>query len=600
MSLQLWLPLNGNLNNQGLANTTITSNNLTFTDGKMGTAATFNSSHILLENPPLNYTPEFSIAFWYKTSSPTSTAALYNGRNETGKGIAIFNLSSGYFRFDDDILTTFSTYSIPANTWIHCCFTRSLTRKMLYINGVCRGGRDSSSKLNVDVTYASIGRSSTNTNSPSGNAINGQLNDFRIYDHCLSAKEVKEISKGLVLHYPLKGVGQENLVKDGDLINKTVLGSAARGNCNNVTSLTATDDGLHLITPSTGNQNNGIVFKYVNGNTTLGLTYGDTITYSVDLKGTAGFNAKIKIISNYTTDNGTWWYATGYSDKATVISDINNNTWKRYSVTFTLPPNDGGAYFTIGFSINGSYSSDIYIKNIKVEKGSIATPWLPNPADTLYTKLGYDSNIEFDRSGFNNNGTISGTLKADSNTPRYNTSYNFVNGTDYIKSQFTKSMSELSCSFWVKPVSSNGGYAIVASNYNSPSSGFWITTNTEGSGVWFYSNGSYVRNNSGATLTNGEWRHCVFTFKDGVAKWYLSGSLARTTDISSSRTSLNITNLTVGNSYTGTSWNTKQYGNISDFRLYATCLSYNDVKELYEVGTAIDNTNNIHAYEYIE
>lgn len=31
----------------------------------------------------------------------------------------------------------------------------------------------------------------------------GAINDFRIYDHCLSAKEIEEIAKGLILHYKL-------------------------------------------------------------------------------------------------------------------------------------------------------------------------------------------------------------------------------------------------------------------------------------------------------------------------------------------------------------------------------------------------------------
>ena len=46
----------------------------------------------------------------------------------------------------------------------------------------------------------------------------GYMNDFRVYDHCLSQKEVKEISKGLILHYPLTnellGYSSPNLVED--------------------------------------------------------------------------------------------------------------------------------------------------------------------------------------------------------------------------------------------------------------------------------------------------------------------------------------------------------------------------------------------------
>jgi hypothetical protein len=42
------------------------------------------------------------------------------------------------------------------------------------------------------------------------------INDFRLYNHCLSPKEVKEISKGLVLHYPMDNCSIEanNLLND--------------------------------------------------------------------------------------------------------------------------------------------------------------------------------------------------------------------------------------------------------------------------------------------------------------------------------------------------------------------------------------------------
>jgi len=49
-----------------------------------------------------------------------------------------------------------------------------------------------------------IGASASNdTSNPSGNYLNGYLNDFRIYNHALSTKEVREIAKGLLLHYKL-------------------------------------------------------------------------------------------------------------------------------------------------------------------------------------------------------------------------------------------------------------------------------------------------------------------------------------------------------------------------------------------------------------
>ena len=42
------------------------------------------------------------------------------------------------------------------------------------------------------------------------------MNDFRIYDHVLSKKEIKEISKGLRLHYQLKSMGATNYLQGAD------------------------------------------------------------------------------------------------------------------------------------------------------------------------------------------------------------------------------------------------------------------------------------------------------------------------------------------------------------------------------------------------
>ena len=203
MSLLVWLPLISDTKNQGLSDPTITTTGtLTYDNGKIGKALTFNNSALTLKPAPLNTnTKEFSFAFWFKPTSTNSYQCLYNGRTAVGSAIAIFRDPSNLWRFDDGALNTFDFGTI-ANEWHHYVFTWNETNIKLYIDGELKQTLTSTS-FTCDTATASIGMSSISGSTPKSNPIIGQLNDYRIYNHILSVKEIKELAKGLLIHLPL-------------------------------------------------------------------------------------------------------------------------------------------------------------------------------------------------------------------------------------------------------------------------------------------------------------------------------------------------------------------------------------------------------------
>ena len=77
MSLQVWLPLNGNLNNQGLSDITITNNGATIdAAGKIGSCYYFDGSGYMDTTYSTAIgTSDFSISMWVKI--PTLTSGTY-------------------------------------------------------------------------------------------------------------------------------------------------------------------------------------------------------------------------------------------------------------------------------------------------------------------------------------------------------------------------------------------------------------------------------------------------------------------------------------------------------------------------------------------
>lgn len=176
----------------------------------------------------------------------------------------------------------------------------------------------------------------------------------------------------------LKGVniGGRNL-----LLHSSMIGEKLKCDdtifMNSVTSLEYETDGLHLITPSSGNQNNGVGFAY-NDFTKLGINAGDTIAFSLLVKGSSDDNDPfINII--FQNDGETWY---GENILMSLESHFTpTDAFQKVYVAYTLPKNENYTSKTMFLGVHGNQKSDLYIKNLKLELGNIATDWTPAPED---------------------------------------------------------------------------------------------------------------------------------------------------------------------------------------------------------------------------
>lgn len=226
MSLQVWLPLNGNLENQGLSNITITNNGVTVdNNGKIGKCYSFSNGNTLFCADTIlsKSQNEYSISVWAK-----GYGCLYSQRPEVNSIYrCIFIYSQNRILFDEGNRWDASVI-YDGNNWNHFVFIKNGSKRYIYINGHLAGENANASTPSQVSTGFFIGDSQNTATSTIGNPFIGKMNDFRIYDHALSVKEIKELSKGLCLHYQLKdeiGVFSKIYDASGYLNNGIIAGS---------------------------------------------------------------------------------------------------------------------------------------------------------------------------------------------------------------------------------------------------------------------------------------------------------------------------------------------------------------------------------------
>ena len=395
MALQVWLPLINNVENQGVSNIPIINNGVTFVDnGKIGKCASFNNNYFSLQN--LSNFNTISVSFWMKPANTNQIGCLLNYRTGIGLDIAIF-LIQGKIRFDAGGQTIFNyTYTTD---WQHIIVTYDGNIKSLYVNGILNQSVTINKAISCTATKGTVGASSVNTISGSDNNYIGLLNDYRIYDHYLSPKEVKEISKGLVLHYPLNDAYAE---ETSNLFSANL---TYHTNWNNSGSAIWNWDDNTI--PKINNSIIYSISRTDTGNSAIGcgacnLVAGKTYTASVYVYLSGNVDSNIFYIRSVDTNIATLKY-----NNDTNPQKWPQNQWIRATATFT----PSTAY-------NSCYICS-YLNNANSKRA--LTCWQIEEKDhpTPYTPSTRNETTVYDCSGYQNNGTISGSLSCSANSSRY-------------------------------------------------------------------------------------------------------------------------------------------------------------------------------------
>ena len=733
MALQVWLPLTKNLSNQGLNNMTFSidagSNIILDNNGKIGACysrSTKQTSGRIVSNSTINLSEDISMACWALVSDCVGDTANglisnHSHANNTGVGITVKQVSTSDYRISCNTGTgsnrTYCTYYGTTNikgAWHHLALTYSKSAKqlILYVDGNTEYTLNNYVNSSI-ADYIIIFDWSTTFSGTSYRPA-AKLNDVRIYDHCLSPKEVKEISKGLVLHYPLNDAyieGTSNLFStdltyhtnwnnsgsatwnwnDNTIpkINNSIIYSISRidtgnsaigcGRCNlvagktytasvyvylsgntdsnifyvrsvdtNVSTLKYNNDvdprkwpqnqwirAISTFTPSaaynncyictylnnanskraltcwqieekdhvtpytpntrneitvydcSGYQNNGTIeeFKAAGNNLVTGLAAGGQTTVSGETVTTSGVNAdtyftinlseSIVVGQTYTLScigkniptNGYFGFPLGWQGNTSLIFNIKNGY---NEITFTANDGSWGTnyLFMDDYDRGTAYMNKCEFTNFKLYKHSIVNSGLNTILDSPRYKIG---------AKFNGQHSIWLSSPLESGAKE-----------------------ELTVSFWHKP-NSQGNYRTIVSN-NYPHSGFWIGCNCEGYGLWYYGGSFYVRSQS--PLPNDVWYHCVLTYKNQTYQWYLNGvpvttSIYGTFKAPTFSSSISIGGNTNGDMKGGSS-DYRQYGALSDFRIYSTALSADDIKELYNTSAYILDNGTLLTYSIEE
>lgn len=272
---------------------------------------------------------------------------------------------------------------------------------------------------------ATIGASSTGSTTGSGNAFTGVLNDYRIYDHCLSQMEVREIVKGLVLHYPLRDRYIETFT---NLLPQTKMYYSTTNTSWDTTKNSpimyypngwSTGYNGGVSSPAIGyhaqwvlDEEGNVIMLFPNLNSEvnmknrwLGISGNvDASSIPAGTKYTISFDMKSDTINGGVT-GGLYYKITssatgsGFHDGNSSIGKCTKiNEWQHFSYTYTRSSSYDGKTPNCTFYFYHNYVTEgkVYVKNMMLQVGDHETGYvnggITNTNDMVYDCSGYNYN----------------------------------------------------------------------------------------------------------------------------------------------------------------------------------------------------------------
>lgn len=634
--LSFWTPLLGDTTQQGLSTysiTTVGSGATVNTNGKLGKCYYFDgtANGYINTNFPTNVgTDDFTISLWVKipTISSGSYYAICTSKTNAAAGVGFgiyWNYSQKKFLWSTadgtnatEIWMADSVDSIVYDKWIHLVMVRNNSdakKGYFYINGTRYELASVPAIRNIaTASYLMVGKC-TNGSYP----CKMYVNDLRVYvGTALSAKEVKALSQGLVCHYPLSGAN--NTLLPFGYQQLEYIESAGAAAFDTKYKFNPETDSIKMTFKGNDTSNDGMLFGQSAAKYFWLYYYGSNgiRIYADNGSGQQSIAGISSDLNRHTAEYKNKHYYIDGTDKGSLSNTYAEQTTTSWICSYgsTSYGFKGRIYFAQVCRSGVPQRTFIPAKRLSDSKvgmydvsNDVFYPSDTSTAFTAGTVVGTPSTV-YDTSGFKNDGETyaydtTGSIECSSDTARYSLS-TFINsanvtnnatGIRYIYGNCELTTPQyLTVAFWCKPIAGYGNYA-----HNGL---FALTNNDIGTGAATDFNTAPMHNRDAyidmCTSTNvhktlsfsgtlNEWHHYAVVYDGRYGKAYIDGVQTATLDMNSNLSLASFKAIVLGYSHAGGVYR-KLRAYYSDFRIYATALSADDVKKLYNTVASVSNT----------